>query len=76
MTSTAPFHPCLYLGITSFDGAEIYGVYTQEAALGAAMALTPGLRDKLELIKSPAFVFRTPLAPTAVSRIMTLRPSG
>ena len=41
---------CLDLGITSIDTAEIYGLYQVEAALGAALALSPGLRDKLEII--------------------------
>lgn len=43
-------HRCVELGITSIDTAEIYGLYQVEAALGRAMALTPGLRDKLELV--------------------------
>ena len=30
-------HLCLDLGISTIDGAEIYGGYAQEAALGAAM---------------------------------------
>ena len=50
-------HLCRDLGITTIDGAEIYGGYAQEAALGAAMALTPGLRDSLELVtKSGIYV--------------------
>ena len=43
-------HTCLDLGITSIDTAEIYGLYEVEKALGAALALSPGLRDKLELV--------------------------
>lgn len=41
---------CLELGITTIDTAEIYGVYEVEKALGEALALSPGLRDKLELV--------------------------
>ena len=41
---------CLELGITTIDTAEIYGLYEVEKALGAALALSPGLRDKLELV--------------------------
>ncbi len=53
-------HLCLDLGVTTIDGAEIYGGYAQEAALGAAMALTPGLRDKLELVtKSGIYIPHT-----------------
>ncbi len=41
---------CLELGITTIDTAEIYGIYEAEEALGAALALSPGLRDKLEIV--------------------------
>ncbi len=43
-------HACLELGITTIDTAEIYGLYEVEQVLGAALALSPGLRDKLELV--------------------------
>ncbi len=38
------------LGITTIDTAEIYGVYEVERALGEALALSAGLRDKLEIV--------------------------
>lgn len=41
---------CLDLGITTIDTAEIYGIYEVEDALGQALALSPGLRDKLEIV--------------------------
>lgn len=41
---------CVELGITTIDTAEIYGLYEVEKMLGAAFALSPGLRDKLELV--------------------------
>ena len=41
---------CLELGITTIDTAEIYGLYEVERALVAALALSPGLRDKLEIV--------------------------
>ncbi len=41
---------CLELGITTIDTAEIYGLYEVERALGEALALSPGLRDKLEIV--------------------------
>jgi predicted oxidoreductase len=41
---------CLDLGITTIDTAEIYGGYAVEELLGQALALSPGLRDKLEII--------------------------
>ena len=40
---------CVELGITTIDTAEIYGLYEVERALGEALALSPGLRDKLEI---------------------------
>ncbi len=46
----AKIETCLAQGITSFDQADIYGGYTAEALLGAALRATPGLRDKMEII--------------------------
>lgn len=43
-------HRCVELGITTVDTAEIYGGYKVEAILGEALALSPGLRDTLEII--------------------------
>jgi predicted oxidoreductase len=48
---------CVELGITAIDTAEIYGGYAVEAALGDAMALSPGLHEKLRVItKSGIYV--------------------
>lgn len=41
---------CLEVGITTFDQADIYGNYTSEALLGAALAERPSLRDHIQLI--------------------------
>jgi predicted oxidoreductase len=41
---------CVELGMTTLDTAEIYGLYEVEKALGEAIALSPGLRDKLEIV--------------------------
>ncbi len=41
---------CLYMGITSFDHADIYGNYTVEEQFGQALALKPSLRDQMELV--------------------------
>ncbi len=46
----ARLNACLDLGITTIDTAEIYGLYEVEKLLGEALALSPGLRDKLEII--------------------------
>ncbi|MGV3520614.1 aldo/keto reductase [Luteitalea sp.] len=43
-------HACLELGITTIDTAEIYGLYEVEKQLGEALALSPGLRDKFEIV--------------------------
>ena len=43
-------HRCVELGITTIDTAEIYGLYAVEAVLGKALALSPGLREKLEIV--------------------------
>lgn len=43
-------HVCLDLGMTTLDSAEIYGGYEVEEALGKAIALSPGLRDKFEIV--------------------------
>lgn len=43
-------YDCLSVGITTIDTAEIYGLYQVEEQLGAALALSPGLRDKIEIV--------------------------
>ena len=65
---------CLDLGITTIDGAEIYGGYAQEAALGAGLALSPGLRDRLELVtKSGIYIRLIECADAALKRLGTDR---
>ena len=46
----AKIEACLDQGITTLDQADIYGDYTAEAILGAALKADPGLRNKVELI--------------------------
>lgn len=41
---------CLELGITTFDHADIYGLYTNEARFGEALKLDPSVRENLELV--------------------------
>lgn len=43
-------HEAVELGITTIDTAEIYGSYEMEEALGKALQLSPGLRQKVQLI--------------------------
>lgn len=46
----AKIEACLAQGITSMDQADIYGGYTAEALLGAALRAAPGLRDQIEIV--------------------------
>jgi predicted oxidoreductase len=54
--NTSPAHvqakieACLAQGITSFDQADIYGGYTAEAILGAALRAAPHLRGQMEIV--------------------------
>ncbi len=41
---------CLDCGITTIDTAEIYGGYEVEELVGAALALDPGVKSRMELI--------------------------
>lgn len=53
---TAPAHvqakveACLAQGITTMDQADIYGGYTAEGLLGAALRAAPALRDRIEIV--------------------------
>ena len=46
----AKVEACLAQGITTMDQADIYGGYTAEALLGAALRASPGLRDRIEIV--------------------------
>ena len=41
---------CLEAGITTFDHADIYGLYTCEGLFGKALAEAPELRDQIEIV--------------------------
>lgn len=41
---------CLDLGVTTMDHADIYGGYTVEALFGEALALAPGLRQRMQIV--------------------------
>ena len=41
---------CLELGITTFDHADIYGDYSNEARFGAALKLDSDFRQKIEIV--------------------------
>lgn len=41
---------CLEMGLTTFDHADIYGGYTNEARFGAALKESPALRERIQLV--------------------------
>ena len=47
---TAKIQSCLDQGVTTFDQADIYGGYTAEAILGAALKKDSSLRAKMEIV--------------------------
>ena len=46
----AKINAALDQGITTFDQADIYGGYTAEAVMGAAMRANPSLRQQMEIV--------------------------
>ena len=46
----AKINAALDQGITTFDQADIYGGYTAEAVMGAAMKANPSLRQQMEIV--------------------------
>lgn len=41
---------CLATGLTTFDHADIYGLYACEGLFGRALAESPALRDRMEIV--------------------------
>jgi predicted oxidoreductase len=41
---------CLDLGISTFDHADIYGDHQVESLFGESLALSPGLRDRIQIV--------------------------
>lgn len=54
---------CVDLGVTSLDHADIYGGYTVEALFGEALALSPGLRERLQLVTKCGIKLVSPRRP-------------
>lgn len=50
-------------GLSSFDLADIYGSYRVEAAFGAALALRPGLRVRMQLVGKCGIRLLSPQRP-------------
>ncbi len=51
------------LGISSFDHADIYGGYQIEALFGQALALAPGLRQRIQLVSKCGIQLVSPARP-------------
>lgn len=72
-TDTSPAHvqakieACLAQGITSFDQADIYGGYTAEALLGAALRAAPALREQMQIVTKCDIV--APVGRHAAARV-------
>lgn len=70
---TSPAHvqakveTCLAQGITTMDQADIYGGYTAESLLGAALRAAPGLRDRIEIVTKCDIV--APVGRHAAARV-------
>jgi predicted oxidoreductase len=54
---------CLDMGITSFDHADIYGGFRIEGVFGEALAASPGLRDRIQIITKCNIAFPTEQRP-------------
>lgn len=59
----ARIEACIAQGITTFDHADIYGGYTNEARFGEALALKPQLRDQIQLISKCGIKIAHPNRP-------------
>ncbi len=70
---TSPAHvqakveACLASGISTMDQADIYGGYTAESLLGAALRAAPGLRDQIEIVTKCDIV--APVGRHAAARV-------
>jgi predicted oxidoreductase len=54
---------CIDLGITSFDLADIYGLYTYEKLFGQALKLEPSIRSKIQIITKFDILINCPVFP-------------
>lgn len=63
----AKVEACLAQGLTTMDQADIYGGYTAEGLLGAALRVAPGLRDRIEIVTKCDIV--APVGRHAAARV-------
>lgn len=66
---------CLALGVTSFDHADIYGEYTVETLFGEALAATPGLRDRMQLVTKCGIKLVSPRRPAHARKAYDTSPA-
>lgn len=64
-TVRAKVERCLEQGITTFDQADIYGLYTSEEAFGQVLKATPSLRDQMEIVTKADIVVGCDAFPDA-----------
>ncbi|WP_346948826.1 aldo/keto reductase [Dyella sp.] len=57
----------LELGITSFDHADIYGDYEEEATFGAALKAAPALRRRMQLVTKCGIRLRSAKRPYPIN---------
>lgn len=69
----AKIDACLDQGITSIDQADIYGGYTAESILGAALGADPSLRHKIEIVTKCDIVMPSDRYPVKVKHYDTSR---
>lgn len=65
---------CAERGVTCFDHADIYGDYQVESLFGQALALAPGLRQRLQLVSKCGIRLVSPARP--VHRLKSYDTSG
>ena len=61
----------LELGISSFDHADIYGDYQEEATFGAALRAAPALRQRMQLVTKCGIRLRSEQRPYALNHYDT-----
>jgi predicted oxidoreductase len=54
---------CVELGVTSFDHADLYGDHAVQGLFGEALALAPGLRERLQLVSKCGIKLVSPARP-------------
>ncbi len=55
---------CLDMGVTTFDHADIYGGYSVESLFGEVLALSPSLRDRMQLVSKCGICLTTENRPS------------